>query len=387
MTNIRILNDEEMQEAILLADRIFRDAEQVSMATGFPYLYATAYSQSFGIYEDNRLVGFNGLLPAVLRVGPAAINVLSLGSVCIDHEARGRGYASSMLDKVKEHVKQAGASLLLVTGTRSLYTRAACHLFGTVTRVLLDQPHAQSIAASQDSQPFHLRAMEPYEWLKLHAVARSRNVRYEQSVWDLAGLVKAEAYASCVKLTHQVLVAERDGRLAAFAVVAIPKGTLKSRRPPFAVEWAGDASAIASLLAYATINNNLPVLEVPVNWHENELLERFNSIPYTSEQNLGTVYMADIEQFVEEIRPYWLQHDAAVVGAQLNIRLANKDEDGGDEYELSMPHLPHLRLSGPQLTALLFTPHAQLNLPQDWAAALRPIVPIPLPSTSGLNYI
>ncbi|MCR8843462.1 GNAT family N-acetyltransferase [Paenibacillus sp. SC116] len=385
MTNIRILNDKEMHEAILLADRIFRDAEQVSMATGFPYLYATTYSQSFGTYEGDRLVGFNGLLPAVLRIGPAAVNVFSLGSVCIDPEARGRGYASSMLDHVKEHVKQAGASLLLVTGTRSLYTRAACHLFGAVTRVMLDQSHAQSILASQDSQPFHLRTMEPYEWLKLHAVARGRHVRYEQSVWDWVGLVKAEAYASCVKLTHQVLVAERDGKIAACAVVAIPKGTLKSRRPPFAVEWAGDASAVACLLAYATVNNNLPVLEVPVNWHENELSEIFNSIPSISEQNLGTVYMADIEQFVEEIRPYWLQHDATV-GAQLNIRLADQDKNE-DEYELSIPQLSPLRLSGQQLTALLFTPHTQLDLPSGWAAALQPILPIPLPSTSGLNYI
>ncbi|MBD8498620.1 GNAT family N-acetyltransferase [Paenibacillus arenosi] len=381
MTNIRILNEEEMQAAILLANRIFRDAEQVPMQSGFPYLYSTTYGHSFGTFEGDRLLGFNGLLPAVLRVGPAAINVFSLGSVCIDPEARGRGYASSMLDNVKDHVKNAGASLLLVTGTRSLYTRAACHLFGAVTRVLLDQSCAHSILASKESQQYHLRAMKPYEWLQLHKVARSRDVHYEQSVWDFAGLTKAEAYASCVKLKHQVLVAERNGKVTAFAVVAVPKGTLQSRRPPFAIEWAGDASAVASLFAFATINSDIATLEVPVNWHEHELLEVLHRVPSTSEQNLGTVYIANIEQFVEEIRPYWMQHDASV-GAQLTIHLVTDDE-----YELSLPQLPTLRLRGQQLTSLLFTPAAQIKLTEEWAAALHKLLPIPLPSTSGLNYI
>ncbi|WP_036605531.1 GNAT family N-acetyltransferase [Paenibacillus assamensis] len=381
MTNIRILNEQEMQEAILLANRMFRDAEQVPMQSGFPYLYSTTYGQSFGTFEGDRLLGFNGLLPAVLRVGPAAINVFSLGSVCIDPEVRGRGYASSMLANVKNHVKDAGASLLLVTGTRSLYTRAACHLFGAVTRVHLDQSHAHCLLASKVSQPFHLRAMELYEWLKLHTVARSREVHYEQSVWDLAGLTKAEAYASCVKLKHEIVVAERNGKVAAFAVVAIPKGTLQSRRPPFAVEWAGDASAVASLLAFATISSDIAALEVPVNWHEHDLLEVLHHVPSTPEQNLGTVYIANIEQFVEEIRPYWMQHDASV-GAQLTIHLA-----ADDEYVLSLPQLPTLRLRGQELTSLLFTPAAQIELVEEWAAALHKLLPIPLPSTSGLNYV
>jgi GNAT superfamily N-acetyltransferase len=304
MLEIRPVELEEWPQAKALADQTFRDSEQKSMADGFPHVFSdTLTGQSYAAFEDGKMVTFLGLVPSVIRVGKARLSVYSLGSVCTHSDYRGRGYASKVLEKVLSHVDQAGASLLLVSGTRSLYTKANCHLFGDVFRFILKPDSAESLLEQHYKDDMVVRELEPTDWLKLAEAAARRTAHYEQSVWDLAMLYKAEAYASCIKLHHQLLVAERNGDMEGFVVVGVP-GRERQKHQPTAFEWAGTPDAVVSLLASAVKRYHLERLEVPVSWHEQTLIKYLEPFGVKRERNLGTVNIIHPERLFAQLRPY-----------------------------------------------------------------------------------
>lgn len=376
MVKIVPLYEQNLAEAIQLADATFRDAEQFSMADAFPFMYFKAMQgQSYAAFADGKMVSFLGLVPAVIRVGPARLNIFSLGSVCTDPDYRGRGIASAIMEKVLKHVDQSGASLLLVTGTRSLYTRVNCHLFGEVTRFTLDADSANDMLKKSPSADVLVRELKATDWLKLTEVAASRVARYEQSVWDLASLVNAEAYASCIKLHHKVLVAERDGEIKGFLVVGVPYQRGKKRQP-MAFEWAGQADIVTLLLADAVKRYELEQLEVPVPWHEQSLLRCLCSLSARKEKNLGTVHIVQPERFISQLRPYLKEKNHELTD-HMNIRsLVN------GQIELNVDGKRH-ELESDKFVSLVFDPQPDLET----NAPLQSLFPIPFPYTGGLNYV
>src|SRR5690606_27603145 len=130
MVQVRRLLPGDIPAAVRLADHVFRDSEQTSMITAFPYSFSTALSQSFGAFVDGVLVSMMGLVPAVIRMGPATVNTFLLGQVCTHETARGKGFASSVMQAVLSHIDQSNASIMLVSGSRSMYERANCLRYG-----------------------------------------------------------------------------------------------------------------------------------------------------------------------------------------------------------------------------------------------------------------
>lgn len=385
MVEVRALQVGELAAAAALADATFRDEEQFSMAQAFPNIFSHSLrEQSYGAFDDGKLVSFMGVVPTVVHVGDARLNVFSIGAVCTHPDYRGYGLASDVLAKAMAHIDRADGALMLVSGTRSLYTRIGCHLFGAVTRFVLKPTHARSLLAEAPTGVV-IRELEPADWLKLAALAAARPVRFEQSVWDLAALIDAEAYASCIKLAHKVLVAEENGQLRGFLVASVPYAN-GSKRPPHAFEWAGDAETIRLLAAAAVDRYALTELEIPVSWFETALLERLQQ-PFAEkkeqqEQNLGTVKVIQAERLLAQLRPYLRARDAEV-SEQLTVRqLAN-----GDTVVSVADASTQLTPQG--FISLLFDPEPNFGVDVDvqLQAQLKRLFPIPFPYSAGLNYV
>lgn len=380
MVDIRPLRVEELGEAIKLADDIFRDSEQISMAAAFPHLYTKNMpGQSYAAFEDGKLVSFLGLVPSVIRVGAARLKVFSLGSVCTHPDYRGKGLASAVMGQVMKHIDKAGASLLLVTGTRSLYTRANCHRFGEVSRFTVEPAFARDWLANNMISNVHIRGLEPTDWLQLSEVAQLRDARYEQSVWDLASLINAEPFASCMKLHHKVLVAEKDDRITGFLVIGVPYQP-GQRHQPVAFEWAGDAGTVVSLLAHAVHGYHLERLEVPVSWHEEELMDILRPLPAVKEKNLGTVNILHVERLIEQLSPY-LEEKNADLYRRLTICSL-----GEDRTEVRLDEESEV-LEANELVSFIFDPAPEISAGEKFLAALKPLFPILFPYTGGLNYV
>ncbi|HEX7065233.1 MAG TPA: GNAT family N-acetyltransferase [Bacillales bacterium] len=377
MTIIRPLNFEELKEAVRLADLVFRDSDQPSMGAAFPNMFSSHLSgQSYGAFEEGRLVSFLGLVPSIVQMGPARLKTYSLGSVCTHPDFRGKGYAGEILKEVISHADKARASLLLVSGSRSLYRRADCHPFGDAQRFSLDGASAQSLL-DQASPTLNFRELEPTDWLELVEVSRSRTAYFEQSVWDLSVLIEAEAFASVNKHRHKVLVAEEDGCIAGFIVLGVPfAGEVR----PVVYERAGDHEVVSALMAYAVQSFHLNSLDIPVSWYEHDLRQTLSSLSSKKERNFGTVKVIRAERLLEQLRPF-LQMKDAKLNNQIN---ACSVEEGRVELQIGRKRTV---FSDEEFVSLLFDKEPKNDQANRIDHSLASLFPIPFPYTAGLNYV
>ncbi|GIP40346.1 hypothetical protein J31TS4_36260 [Paenibacillus sp. J31TS4] len=383
MATIRRLQAGDFEAAIALSDQIFRDAEQVSMGRGFPFVFSPELGQSYGAFEEDRLVSFMGLVPSVLRVGPASIGAYSLGSVCTHPDARGKGIASQMLQDIFAFAERAEASVLLISGGRGLYRTSNCHPFGVIQQYLLDDSSAEKFRQSGGGAGCQVREADDADWFRIHRLAESRAVRFEQSLWDLAQLIKAEAICSCIKLSHKVLLAEREGEAVAFAVIGVPYPQVKGKRAPLLIEWAGDAAAVTALLTDALSRYELDRLIAPAPWFEEQLAQQLQAIAAEAnpENRTHTIKLINPARLLEELAP-WLRQKNEHLQASLAIQSA----DGG--WKLSLNGREAV-LNEEKLITLLFDPNPELpeTLDAELKSDLAVLFPAPLPYDRGLNYV
>jgi GNAT superfamily N-acetyltransferase len=371
LTEIRLLRWDEWEAALLLADQTFRDVGQDSMGLAFTHLFSPSLGQSYGLFIEGRLVSFVGLVPAIIRIGMARINVFSLGAVCTAIEHRGKGYASMLLDKVLQHADLAEASLLLVSGALSLYTRNDCFRYGTFKQYTLTADSAAKILNDNrlSDHAFSFREQEPTDWFRLKRLADSREVAFEQSLWDLASLIHNHALASNRGLESKVLVAENDGHMVAFTVVAINNQPSDSTKISRLVEWAGDPTAAAALLAYAVEQYSLGQLFANVGWYDAALSQQLSHTDMKPLKDDFTIRIMDIERFMIQLMPY-LQEKNALLSGTLQI---DRLDNGSFDLQAADQHAV---LTAQELVSLIFDDTKQQSL-----------FPIPFPHGAGLNYI
>ncbi|GAB2720964.1 GNAT family N-acetyltransferase [Paenibacillus thermoaerophilus] len=350
--DIRMLQSGELKEAARLADRTFRDESQPSMAVSFPYIFSEAVQPfSFGAFDQGKLVSFFGFVPWTVRVGEARLRAFFVGSVCTDPAYRGQGIASRILERIVAFADEAGASLIFVSGSRSLYVRAHCYPFGRFRRYRLDGETAARLKRQPDADGYAVREAGPADLFAIHALSAARTVRFEADVNGLGALLKAQAVPSIMKGEQRVYVAEAGKEVRAFAVVAA--GAERTA----VLEWAGDPAATAVLAADCALGiGGGAALELAVPGADLELRRRLEDAGAEAreENNEGTVRIVRLERLLEQLRP-WL----------------------GERT------LPAEGLTPEQLTALCFDRAAGgHDCPErtNWE-------PVPLPYTGGLYFI
>ncbi|KKI93290.1 hypothetical protein WQ54_05535 [Bacillus sp. SA1-12] len=366
MVEIRQLQKQDREAAIALSNQTFRDDEQTSMVDAFPLMFSPGnIEQSIGAFAEGELVSFMGIVPAFIRIGTAKVAIYSLGSVCTAEEHRNKGYASQILDKVFQYLKTTDAALLLVSGDRSLYTRADCCYFGNSKRYLVNGKNAK--------YNHNIREMREGDLLSLVHLAQQRPIRYDQSVSDFQTLLQAEAFASCLKLTHKTLIMEENGELTSFLVLGIPNQTGKS----IAIEWAGNPNEITQLLAYAAKKYELEEIEVPIPWHDQELQKELHDAPFKSEKNQGTIYIIDPERLVKQLAPF--------LKTKLEEPIQCKSiQDGMIEVGIGTHKAI---LTKADFISVLFDPEPNNEKNKELQKESQGVFPLPFPYTAGLNYV
>ncbi|WP_223065918.1 GNAT family N-acetyltransferase [Paenibacillus caui] len=380
MEQIRPLRTEDLKEAARLADKVFRDAEQKSMGEAFPYIFAADAPESIGVYEGGRLAAFMGIVPGCIRIGPARLNVYSLGSVCTHPDARGKGYASRLLERAISHINDAGASLMLVSGERSLYLRAGCRIFGQSRGYVITPAIAMTHPDS-----FRIRSLQAGDSFAIASLAAQEEARYELSLYDLSLLIAKESLASCYKLVHRTLIAEQPGGdIAAFAVIGVPAAPLV-KSVPKVIDAAGDPAAIAELCAHAVNLYRLNSLEVSVSAHRASLTKLLEDYGYGGEHhpNKGTVKIIDPARLWKQLLPYLrTRHPDAD-----RLSVVSSPSTSGDGAIIWLDDTVSAELNMDGFLALIFNEHSDLQLPKDIGDLLSELLPIPFPYTGGLSYI
>ncbi|MCZ8516083.1 GNAT family N-acetyltransferase [Paenibacillus filicis] len=379
---IRRVREEDMPLAVRLADSVFRDydPDKKSFAKSHPLLFAPGLCQSFAAFIDGRPVSFVGLVPSIVRIGSARIHCCSIGGVCTHPDYRGRGYAGLILQRVMDHIDRAGASLLLVSGNRTLYQRANCFEFGSFRNYTLDCEQSAQLMAQNLATGITIREADAADWFGLRNAAATRLNAFEQSLWDLALLIEAEPAGSPMKQHHKVLAAERDGAIRGFAVIGVPYAN--AAVVPRAFEWAGEAPLVACLFAEALQRYNMSELTVPVAWHEAQLSDLLARAGIRSAEgnNVGTIHIVRPERLIEQLQPYFQQISTEAAG---NLRI-EASEDGTTRVHVKGGAA---NLDAQALVALMFDKEPEIDLDEDVLCSLCSLFPIPFPYTGGLNYV
>ncbi|MFE5318446.1 GNAT family N-acetyltransferase [Paenibacillus sp. NPDC056579] len=382
---IRLLKGHDFNEAVRLADWVFKRDGRISLETAFPHIYTDATSHSYGLFADNRLASFIGFVPSVVTIGAARLNVYSVGSVCTHPDYAGRGYAGEVLKQVIRHAEQAGASLILVSGHRQLYTRAGCYPFGAFTQYRIGKEVAAAIMAER-AKDVHLRPMIETDLFDLNRLFADRTTRFERSVWDAAFLIKTVPIAKSRGYTHQVYLAERQGKVEAFVVVAIP-GSPEATHHPFVVEYGGSPEGCAQLFAHVISEHGLDAIKVVLSIHEKEDRELGAKLEkYGTERielrNSGTVRIVDPGRLIEQAASYLRDKHEFTFGS---LRMERASELG---YVIVACEGHQATITDSQLVSLLFDEMPQLpDVDHILAADLKRLFPLPFPYVSGLNYI
>ncbi|MNO33932.1 Acetyltransferase (GNAT) family protein [compost metagenome] len=353
---LRLIKPAELDQAAHLADSVFREAGATSMKEMFPLIFRPGLSHSYAaIAEDGSVAAFMGLVPSTIKTGDAFLNVFSIGAVCTDPAYRGQGLAGQLLEKCLAHAAEADAALIFVSGDRSLYTRAGCVPFGGTQFAELSASSAQALAAAAGEE-WTLRPMQPGDFFAVYRLLNERETGHVYSPGELALLLGSQAYAGVLGLAQRTLVAVRDGSIEGFAAMAVPAAAdVPAPNAATAVEWAGQPSAVAALLAKAALCGGVGTLQVPVPWQERSLLAllRDAGASLSGGANSGTVCIADREALLRQTE-----------GCRKGLDLSSVQDDK-------------------ELISLLFDPASPLRS-SDASEALEAI---PLPYMSGLRFI
>jgi hypothetical protein len=225
-----------------------------------------------------------------------------------------------------------------------------------------------------------IRPLSPADWFGLRDVALAKEVRYEQSLWDLATLIHAQVPASNSGLINRILVAERPGSgdIVGFLVYGgSPEGA--TPQDAVAVEWAGDAETVAALLAEAVRREAGVKLTARVASHEAELLERLRGIPSVRRHNEGTALITDPARFAEQVRPFLEQKNKAAADRLTVGRTAGGARIAVDGIDTE--------LDTERFMKLVFEGDVPEDVPTPIAENLKKLFPIPFPYTAGINFV
>lgn len=378
MLEYRRLSHEEYEDAAELSDDTFRDTEQKSMRSAFPNVFSSALAQGFGAFDNKKLVSFMGLVPWTLSIGSARVQGYSLGSVCTDAEYRGQGIASTLLSDVKRHVQKTGASMLFVSGDRSLYRRADCFPFGDMYfyNVTAD---ASVLHRDGADLPHAIRGLAASDWTQLHRLHQNHPITFLQGVWELSTLIEAEPLASCLHMRHRVLVAEQDGCLLAFAVLAVPYRN-QDDKSPIVIEYAGPPDVLLSLFRESLVLLELPSVTVPVNAFDTAMRETLTSLHETSGKNQGTVCVVNPNKLLVDLSPYLEEKNAEVAPS---LRASIK---GNGSITLSIGS-QHVDMVPEEFVEFIFNSSPKQTWSDELEHLRTTLFPVPIPYTAGLNYV
>ncbi len=373
MLEIRLLHDEEFEEAANLSDQVFRDKEHVSMGKAFPHVFSNNLLQSYGAFINNKLVAFTGLVPSLVNIGPAKLNAYSLGSVVTHPEHRNKGYASEIMKRILHHIDKSEASVLLVSGNRDLYKRVNCFSFGAIHEYQI----TPMLLSEADLDTENIREFEPTDWFQIKELADQRKVRFEQSIWDLAMLIKVEPFASIYKMKHRVLVSHKNGKLDAFVVIALQQGNDSGS---IVIEWAGAEGSLIKLLQYGMREFNLSSIKLSVPWYDNKLIDQLDFLDFTVKPMPGTIHIVNPERLFQQISPYLKEKNQKRYN-HLKVTLL---DDGQTRINVNRESI---LFSPEEFIQLIFDGNINVDADGEWKEIVNELFPIPFPYTAGLNYV
>jgi len=415
MEGPRALRRDELASCLDLINRVFRagGGHAPTMAEEFPLLFAPENVGRLQVMLDaGRVVCHVGVLYQTILVGPCELPVACVGAVGTDPAYRGKGLATRALADAMAQMRRDGRVLMLVSGSRTLYTRQGCVPVG---RRLAFQagpadlaPLADPDVAARPRRDDDLAAMR-----RIHAAEPIRYERTDETFRALLGAFERHR--------NTTVMLERGGGAAAYLVIR--------HGGPMAwwgegvgrvMEYAGSGEALVGGLAAAADLVGVSELSIPVVARDEGIVGPLTSAGIEPKEDTltGLFRVMDAGDLVRRLRPWWRERLGEAVGGSVEaiesgseaagLSVAGqvipfsppgrgKTEGRGRTPVAGMSHQPSPfqgegggAPGAAAFTRLLFAAERPAGADGDEAdrafRTLAPALPVPLPD-SGLNFV
>ncbi len=254
LATIEALQPKDFDEVSDLIDRCMRPEATLSMTEDFPLLVGQgAKSRRLVVKDEGRIVSHVAVRLATIRTSQnnGLIQCANFGAVCTDPDARGRGFAASLMRMQLTEARLAGVELaMLWSEVEGFYERLGFHYAGVESRYLVRYADLLGVT------PIAAR------WHRSHDVDALMGLRAE----DPCPVARPQAEAQVLfRLPKsKTLVAEEGQSIAAY--VTLGKGLDFEGA---VCEWGGNFGTVLSLLRILMSAEGLDsVLLLGPQWHK-----------------------------------------------------------------------------------------------------------------------
>lgn len=302
------LQREELPELIALLNRVFRPSGG-DMRANYPrHVGANNLDNLRVIKEGGRIVSHVGVSIRGVLLAGVATRVAGVGAVATDEQARGKGYASQLMEDAIRRSRAAGADIMLISGDDGVYKRlhaVECGRFKslTLTRKQIDKQTGNhySVTVAEASE-------EDID--AIIALRRQASTRYLLPYEDMQAVFRTRWV---MDNPATLWLARSDGEAVGFAATwKRDAGQLRL------LDWAGSTHALSIALGELlkateteTLRWNCPASEsLPLGW--NRYVDAVVPFP-------GTVLVIDAERLLSRAREWFIERVGEEVLAALRI--------------------------------------------------------------------
>jgi len=356
----------DLDQLVGLANRVFRP-HGGDMRREYPLLFDPENLENLRVVKlDGRIVSHVGLSIRDASILGFPLRVVSVGAVCTAPEARGRGFATALMQDAVAHSRANGCSLMLISGSRGLYHRMGAVNLTAFLKCRIPANSVPPVAGAIKVSP-----AEEKDIPLLSQLYQREPVRFHRSAEDWHKLLKAG-----MLMNHEAdTFAAYDSRsLAAYACVQRPT----SDSPPRIGEYAGSRAAVRLMIPWIAKHYSAGSVEITLMPRDVEMqvLLQNEGAAFEHQPFGGTVLIIDVPAFFAALRGLVKER----VGGPLEI---STDENrvtfrlGDEETSWAPPS---------EITTNVFHGPPNNEKTNSLHEALRLIFPVPL-LWYGLNYV
>ena len=373
---------EQIESVIALADRVFRPGTPGGMARLYPLLYHPERLEQLRIFTTNsHPVSLAGMILNKLEAFGCQTRVACVGSVCTDKAHRGRGLAGRLIDDAVARATTAGATIMLISGHRTLYSRRGAQIVGRF--------HNYTVPVESLPQDDLLSVVEVGHdhWVQALRIYLAEPIHFYRTQDDYAELVDS----GCVfgQLGRTYLVRRAESALAVFTIKDnCPDKTSQATRI-CVPELAGSRRAV--LAGLQQICRNLDVQAVRIDGYSTDcdLTEACAAVGIEPElvPSSFAVKLLNTDRLWQDFTPLLVDR----IGQEMfgNLQISAQDDEmqiHSVDFELATEHFT-VQGTRQVLAALFGSVETEplVKAPNQLGRILSQALPLPLP-LYGLNF-
>ncbi len=224
MYKVERASENDVNEIIEVANRIFAGDDNTYFQTYHPALYKDGVNTATDhiiIREDGKIKGILGLFPSVMNIMGEKIDVIGLGTMCVEKECRGKGYMKEIMEEMLRCLKESNTPISILGGRRQRYEYYGFTPAAFCSNFYFNQDNAKHIFAGdiKTTYTFEVPNGTEKEYFEKCLKLYSRRSAYTERT--------AEGFYDCIRNCRtKPLFIFKDGEFCGYACVSASTGEI-----------------------------------------------------------------------------------------------------------------------------------------------------------------